>query len=476
VRDAGVRVFKAIPFAAPPVGALRWRPPQPVSGWTGVRNAKQFAPVCQQPARTGFAAAVGSGVRLGPSSEDCLYLNVWTAATSSGALLPVMVWFPGGGFATGGGSGLVFDGEALARKSIVVVTANYRLGVLGFFAHPELTNESERHVSGDYGLLDQVEVLQWVKRNITAFGGNPGNVTIFGQSAGATSVSYLMASPLAKGLFHRVIGESGGGTGGTFSLDATVKLKEAEQAGLRSAESLGAKSISELRSWRADDLVQRVEGTGPIVDGWFMPADVSAIYRSGKQNDVPLLVGSNADDSDGARAISSDEYIVRSRARYGALFDSYIRFYPGSTQEDIRFLNGDTQAWRVLTWARQHAKTGRFNAYLYYFARRAPPNSPGGNRAYHGAELYYVFSNLHLFNQDWSEWDWTLENIISSYWVNFAFSGDPNGGMLPHWSPYMATESDRVMTLGDKVEMGRSRLDQAKINLFDAYYDQMLSH
>ena len=481
---SGVRIFKGIPFAAKPVGALRWRPPQAPPRWTGLRKADQFAPSCPQPARTGGAALVGTGRRLGPTNEDCLYLNVWTAAQNPSARLPVMVWFPGGGFTTGGGSALVFDGEQLATKGVIVVTTNYRLGVLGFFAYAELTAESDHHFSGNYGLLDQIAVLQWVRKNISAFGGDPDQVTIFGQSAGATSVSYLMASPLAKGLFQRAIGESGGGTGGISAFDPTLKLHEAEMIGAEMAQSLGARSLAQLRAIPADELILKVEGsgndggsvgTGPIVDGWVIPEDVGVIFRRGNQSGVPLLVGSAADDGNRARAMPADKYIDESRTVFGSVFDSYIKLYPTGDQDTMRRLSSDTMAWRVWTWAKTQVQAGISDVYLYYFTRGAPPDSPAPGRAYHGAELYYVFRNLNLFDWQWEGRDRDLENIISSYWINFAIHGNPNGQNLPEWARYTAAQSDRVMMLGDKLEMGPTRLDKAKIALFDAYYAALLS-
>jgi para-nitrobenzyl esterase len=483
--DAGVRVFKGVPFAAPPVGPLRWRPPAPVPHWDTVRSADRFSAVCPQPPRTGNAALAGTSQRLGAAAEDCLYLNIWTAAKSSGEKRPVMVWFPGGGFTTGGGSALVFDGEALARKGVVVVTTNYRLGILGFLAHRDLTAESDHHSSGNYGLLDQVAALRWVQRNIQAFGGDPNNVTIFGQSAGATSVSYLMASPLGKGLFSRAIGESGGGTGGVFALWKVLKLTEAEDVGAELMKSLRARSLSDLRSIPADELVratagtgtnERVVGTGPIIDGWIVPQDISTVFQKRVEGRVPLLVGSTADDGGDARALPLDKYLEDSKKQYGGLFDTYIKLYPDGSDETIRRLNADTQAWRVWNWARMQSLSGERNVYLFSFSRPAPEGSPAPNRAYHGAEAFFVFHNLHLFMWSWKDLDRQLEEVISSYWVNFAKSGDPNGTNLPKWKAYTAAQQDRLMVLGDKVEVGPSRLNTEKIALFDAYYKQLLSN
>jgi para-nitrobenzyl esterase len=482
--ESTVRIFKGVPFAAPPVGALRWRPPQPVRSWDGVRKADQFAPSCSQPPRVGNAARSGTSQRLGDTNEDCLYVNVWTAAASSRERRPVMVWFPGGGFTTGGGSALVFDGEALAKRGVVVVTTNYRLNVLGFLAHPELTAESEHGSSGNYGLLDQISALRWVQKNIAAFGGNPEQVTIFGQSAGATSVSYLLASPLARGLFHRAIGQSGGGTGGIFALNETLSRSRAEQSGLRLTESLGVKSLSELRTIAADDLMRRaggtgntgtVIGTGPIVDGWVVPKDVSALFRERSQSGVPLLVGSTSEDGGEARATAPDLYIENVRKQFGPLAASFLALYPDGSDETTARLNADTQAWRVWRWARLQAMAGQPHVFLYAFSRRAPEDAVAPNRAYHGAEIFYVFHNLDLFKQHWTYLDRRLEEIVSAYWVNFAIRGDPNGAGLPEWRSYSANRSDRVMTLGDTVEETTSALSRVKRELFEAQYARVLS-
>lgn len=403
--DLSVRVFKGVPFAAPPVGPLRWRPPAPVARWVGVRRADEFPPVCPQPARTGVLAQVATSYRLGPSSEDCLYLNVWTAASSATARLPVMVWLPGGAFTTGGSSGLVFDGESLAKRGVVVVTVNYRVGVMGFLAHPELTSESARRASGNYGLMDQIAALQWIQRNIAAFGGDPTRVTLFGQSAGASSVWYLMASPLAKGLFHRAIGQSAGGTGGLLALDAPLTRASAEASGLRFMTSLSARSVAELRARPFEELVQKagVASMAPIIDGWLLPEDPRGVFRAGRQNRVPLLVGSNADDGR-QRPLTADAYVADSKQRYGALFDAYMRLYPGATTAEANASQDayppDARAWRVWSWADLHARSGA-STFLYYFTRQAPAGAPNQG-AYHGAELYYVFHNLHLYRQEWN--------------------------------------------------------------------------
>ena len=291
--------FKGIPFAAPPIAELRWRPPQPVDPWQGERSADQFGPKCMQ---TGPLNEIDPHNPL--MSEDCLYLNIWTPAKSRDDRLPVMVWIYGGGFSIGSGSEPWYNGANLARKGVIVVTVNYRLDVFGFLAHPELTAESEHHTSGNYGLLDQVAALGWIQRNIAAFGGDPGQVTIFGESAGSLSVSALMASPLARGLFQRVIGESGAMLSPDRSPFALSPLAKAEQAGVKFADMLSAHSIAELREKPADALLEAVAKTpdlprmskGPIIDGRMLPVNPAEIFAKGQQTDVPLLAGSNSDE------------------------------------------------------------------------------------------------------------------------------------------------------------------------------------
>ena len=272
-----VRVYQGIPFAAPPVGELRWRAPQPAPHWDGVLQADHFGPMCMQSRMPGPSGAQS------PMSEDCLYLNLWTAAKSPDEKRPVMVWSHGGGYAMGSGDSPQFDGEALAKKGVVLVTYNCRLGVFGFFAHPELTKESGKSASGNYGLIDLAAVLRWVQKNISKFGGDPNRVTIFGVSAGAGLVANLVGSPEARGLFQRGIAQSGAWMG--IRIGTPMTLPQAEAAGVKTAEALGAKSLSELRAKPAEELLKNGRGTGPIVDGWFIPADLSAIYAQGKQND-----------------------------------------------------------------------------------------------------------------------------------------------------------------------------------------------
>lgn len=470
-RDSAVRVYRGIPYAAPPVDTLRWRAPQPAVPWQGVRMAGQFGPICMQSrsGRGGAAAPV-------PMSEDCLYLNVWTAAPAPGARRPVMLWLHPGGFTGGSGSSPATDGESLAKKGVVVVTINYRLGIFGFFSHPELTSESDRRASGNQGLQDQVAALEWVRRNIAAFGGDPKRVTIFGDSAGAMSVGDLMASPQARGLFEHAIAESGSYIG--LSVNPMKTLADAEQDGLQTAEKLGARSLAELRAKPAEELLRAARGGFPIVDGWFLPDDPAAIFAQGRQNDVPLLVGSNKDEGtfflQPTTAAASLERVHR---RFGDLADTFLKLYPAGS--DAEATNSqlaafrDELGWVMRKWAELQTATGKSKAFLYYFTHEPPSGavSPRGGRASgatHGAEAQYVFENL-LGNRPWTELDRRLADTISSYWVNFASHGNPNGKGLPRWPAFDVRGSDRPMVLGDTVEVGPAP-NGSQLAFYEAWY------
>src|SRR5579884_480710 len=464
----GIRVFKGIPYARPPVGDLRWRAPQPPAPWDGVRAADKFGAACMQ---TPYPEGSPYRSAAEPVSEDCLYLNVWTPAKSNRERHPVMVWIHGGAFTRGSGSTPAYDGEELAKKGVIVVTINYRLGIFGFFAHPELTKESDRNASGNYALLDQIAALEWVQRNIAAFGGDPKRVTIFGESAGSWSVNYLVASPLAKGLFQRAIGESGG----AFAPMKT--LAEVEKTGVEYARSLHAETLADLRAIPAEKLLNTPGSFPPNVDGWLLPHDVYTIFATGKQNDVPTIVGSNADEgkslfpppSGGREAL---ERLVK--ARFGATADKVLAAYPAATDEEARAAYYDamrdvTFGWQMRTWARLQTKTGKSRAYLYYFSR-VPPG-PGAERygAYHAAEIAYVFDNLaELPRHAFTDVDRKLADEISSYWVNFARTGNPNGANLPKWPAY-SESTDLALELGDKVAPV-ANLHRAALDALDDYF------
>jgi para-nitrobenzyl esterase len=471
---AAVRVFRGIPYAAPPVGKLRWREPQPVAHWDGVRRADQFGAMCMQPASRGASPAAAQP----KMSEDCLFLNVWTAAASDIERRPVMVWIHPGGYQTGSGSAPGYDGEALAEKGVVVVTINYRLGLFGFFSHPELTKESEHHASGNYGLLDQLAALEWVQKNIAGFGGDPQRVTVFGDSAGSSSISNLMGSPRAKGLFQRALGESGAWMG--ISLAPTRTLADAEQAGVKMAEELGAQSLQDLRAKPAEDLLKGGRGGGPVIDGWVLPEDAGTIFAEGKQNDVPLLAGSNKDEGTFfLQPTRAETFIERSRARFADQADTFLKLYPAGSDEEANTSQlaafRDELAFVMRIWARAQTQTGHSKAFLYYFTHEPPPpvgsTSRGGlgSGATHGAEAPYVFENL-LAPRAWTELDHQVSGVLSSYWVNFATKGDPNGAGLAGWPAFDDQKSNRPMVLGDRAEIGPAP-SPAQLAFFETFYE-----
>jgi para-nitrobenzyl esterase len=451
-----VRVFKAIPFAAPPVGDLRWRPPQPAKNWDGVRAGDRFSANCMQRQAGGGAFPPYGGDRSASDmSEDCLYLNVYTTAASAGDKRPVMVWIHGGAFTSGAGA--IYQGEDLARKGVVVVTVNYRLGVFGFFAHPELTKESPNHSSGDYAVLDQIAALKWVQKNIAAFGGDASRVTIFGESAGSWSVNNLVATPLAKGLFQRAIGESGG----QFAITRT--LAEAEQAGARFAESAGASSLGALRALPAAALNQ-TNGfqTSATVDGWVFPQDVMTIFKSGKQNDVPVIIGSNANEGSifTPESVTAASFREQAGRQYGPDADALLKLYPFATDQEARAaqaasMRDRTFGWEMRTWARLQTETGKSKVYMYYLSHVPPLANAAWLGAQHGAEIPYAFNwpnGRHSTQISWTDGDRKLADEVSSYWVNFATTGDPNGKGLPKWTPYSAKD-DQLMGFADAPAM-----------------------
>ena len=466
--NPGVRVFKGIPYAAPPVGDLRWKAPQPAPSWDGVRDATKFSPICfQEP------YPEGSIYRKPPQpmSEDCLYLNVWTASQPSNERRPVMFWIHGGALTRGFGSAASYDGESLVKKGVVVVTINYRLGVFGFLAHPELTRESGHHSSGNYGLLDQIAALEWVRKNIAAFGGDPRRVTIFGESAGSWSVNYLMATPLARGLFQRAIGESAGAFG------VMAKLEQVERTGSKFAASVQA-----LRAQPAAEVLKAASGKAfpRSVDGWLFPEDVFTIFATGRQNDVPLLAGSNADEGTALSPWPANgtaaSFKEQSRRIFGDQLAQFLKFYPAGSDAEARVSHYASYrdyafGWQMRTWVRMASKTGQSNAYLYYFTRVTPGPASASLGAYHASEIPYVFHNLHLVSRPYADADRKLSDIMSAYWVNFATTGDPNGEGLPSW-PVYREKSDLALELGNEIRV-RPELHKAELDFLDSHFQSL---
>ena len=439
-----VSVFKGIPFAAPPIGEQRWQPPGNPPSWEGELLADSFAPNCMQQAYPEDSFYYRPARRV---SEDCLYLNVWTNAEADEGL-PVMVWIHGGALTRGSGATKTYDGTNLAQKNVVLVTINYRLGVFGYFAHPELTQESANNAAGNYGVLDQIKALEWVQDNIASFGGDPSNVTIFGESAGSWSVNLLTASPLAEGLFHKAIGESGA------RLDQRLNLTQANDAGLALASSANASSLAELRSISALELQTAAAEarfrTDGIVDGWVIPDQPFNLFSDGKQNKVPVLIGYNAEEGTtlgvlGRIPENDDVYISRARAVYGDLANEVLSVYPAGDlrQSTLDSYRDSSFGWNMITWARLTATVDE-DVYLYYFSHRPPGPRKNELGAYHAGEIAYAFNNPDTLKTAPTAEDRQMADIMSDYWVNFARSGNPNGQGLPTWQKYTKSSPDYV--------------------------------
>jgi para-nitrobenzyl esterase len=413
------------------------------------------------------------------SSEDCLYLNVWTSATNTGGRQPVMVWIHGGAFILGAGSLPEYDGEALAKKGVVVVTVNYRLGPFGWLAHPDLTRESGKNASGNYGLMDVIAALQWVQANILGFGGDPRRVTLAGESAGAAMVSALAGSQSAKGLFQRVVAESGAWMG--VSMSAMTPLARAEEVGTRWAASVGAASAAVLRTKPADELM-KAAGTPPdawqmIIDGQYIPEDLSTTYAQGKQLDVDVLVGSNKDEGTfpffGLPSGNAQQFVDNSKKRFGDLADAFLARYPAGSDAAARNSQlaafRDELSWHMRTWAELQAKLGKPKAYVYYFAHE-PPAGPGPAAlgATHTAEIPYVFNNLPP-GRAWTVADRKLADLFSSYLVNFLVSADPNGTGLPAWPAFRDKATSAAMVLAETAAP-EAMPDTAMLAIYDALW------
>ncbi len=434
-----IQAYKGIPYAVPPVGERRWQPAEPAPAWKGVRDGSSYSPVCHQ------LPYPEVSIFFNPApvaSEDCLYLNVWTGA-QAGDNAPVMVWIHGGGLTRGSGSNPAYDGAALAEKGVVVVTLNYRLDIFGHFAHPELSAESPHGVSGNQSITDQIQALKWVQENIRAYGGDPNQVTIFGESAGSWSVNHLVASPLAKDLFHRAIGQSGA------VLDVMPHLKRpsgqrpaAEKVGENIASAAKVKTIAELRKLTADEILSlsergRFQSRG-IVDGHVIPAQIYDMFAQGRQNAVPVMVGYNADEGTVLGAYSlvpktEAAYNIQLKMLYGDLAEQYAALYPPTdlTRQTLAIFRDSFATWPMQTWAMMMANVKQ-DAYLYYFSHRPPGPDQELLGAFHAAEILYVFDNVPASEEN----DAQLAEEMSNYWVNFAKTGNPNGDGLPTWNPY----------------------------------------
>ena len=449
-RNPAISVFKGIPFAAPPVGPLRWQAPMPAARWSGVRKSDAFSPSCIQTIVTEKKPWTYEFMAHGEVSEDCLYLNIWTPAPSASARRPVFVYIYGGGNVEGSGSVPAYDGEGLASKGLVVVTFNYRVGVLGFLAHPDLNKEASYHASGNYGLLDQIAAVRWVHDNIAAFGGDPSRITIAGQSAGASGVHSLTASPLAKGLFHRAIADSGSGVGGART------LADLEADGVRFATAKKAGGIAELRAMPWQDVVVAVPGVrfAPVPDGYALPAAVREVFAAGKQNDVPTLTGINADEGGAVPhpTATVESFQRDARQRYGANADEFLKLYPAATDEDAKRAQNDSARDRaratLYRWALDRAQTARTAAFTYFWTHTLPGPDADQYGAFHTSEVPYVLNTLSMSSRPFTPKDHQIAGTLSSYWANFAATGNPNGKGLPPW-PAVSKDAPQTMEVGD---------------------------
>jgi para-nitrobenzyl esterase len=463
-KQAGpVRAFLGIPFAAPPVGDLRWKPPMPAATWKGVRKATEFGSRCLQ--NNVFGDMV---FRDAAASEDCLTLNVWTPTRDAKEKLPVMVWIYGGGFAAGGSSEARQDGTVLAQQNVVVVSMNYRLGIFGFFVHPELAKESPHGAAGNYGLMDQRAALQWVQENIGAFGGDAGNVTIFGESAGSFSVSAQMASPISKGLFQKAIGESGSAFPGS-ALKFGAMSERAEKDSKLASSVLGVSTLAELRAVNADKLLTSFFKPGggfdfpPDIDGYFLPQSLKDIFAAGKQNDVPMIAGWNHDEGSfemGRQKPTLVSLQETATKDFGDKSEDFLKVYSAADDSQAARVNEDYAgdkfiAFSTWRWLDAQLQTGSKPVYRYRFDAAPPPIGPNAPDmgAYHSAEIEYVFSALDSKEKvPWRPSDRKLSEQMQKYWSNFAKTGDPNGAGLPEWPKYSAQTGYQFLVLDDKPE------------------------
>jgi para-nitrobenzyl esterase len=505
VEASGIRAFKGIPFAAPPVGDLRWKDPQPVKNWTGVRKTDHFGPRAMQRAVFG-----DMGFRSDGMSEDCLYLNVWTPAKSANEKLPVLVYYYGGGFIAGDGSEARYDGESMAQKGIVAITVNYRLGVFGFMAHPELTKESPHHSSGNYALLDQNEALKWVQQNIAAFGGDPKRVTIAGESAGSIAVSAQMVSPLSKNLINGAIGESGSLLGGL----PPGPLADAEQSGVKFAQQVGANSLAELRAMPAEKLLEATASPATprfssTLDGYFFPKAPLAIFTAGEQAHVPLLVGWNSQEMGhfgvlGREQPTVENYTAAVKKLYGDKAEEVLKLYPATTEAEVLKSATDLASDRFLAystwkWADMQGKTGGKPVYRYYYSRPRPamraemgnataglaggvvkstdnsaPKAPAppATGAVHSAEIEYAMGNLATNKvYDWTPDDYKVSKVMQEYFANFVKTGNPNGSGLPNWPAANSGNSVQYMQIDVNTRLETEKTRDRYLFL-DPYYSK----
>ncbi|WP_026969274.1 carboxylesterase/lipase family protein [Algoriphagus terrigena] len=495
----GISTYFGVPFAKPPVAELRWKAPVPAASWTGVKETKEFGPRPVQGLVFGDMNSWSDGV-----SEDCLTLNVWTPAKRNSKNLPVLVYFYGGGFVAGDASEPRYNGESMAKKGVVVVTVNYRLGIFGFLAHSELSAESSYKGSGNYGLLDQALALQWVKDNISAFGGNPNQVTIAGESAGSISVSYQMASPLSKNLIHGAIGESGAGINPTL---APVSLAEAEKAGSDFLTKAGVKSIADARKMSAKDLLEMYQEDGRfgfpvVIDQYFLTKALPETFRAGEQAQVPLLLGWNSAEIPGmafmqGQPYSQDAFIAKVKETYPEEWEEVLKLYPHESTEQVELSATELASDRFISystwkWFDLHRNHSQQPVYRYLFSKLSPPlvdknltaglaggtvrsenpaPAPKQIGARHAAEIEYAMGNLHLVK----EFAWTPEDLKASetmlnYFTNFVKTGDPNGAEAPAWTVAKSGDQAPPVMIIDTESKEIKAANDARYLFHDRYF------
>lgn len=459
VEENGIKIFKGIPYAAPPVGNLRWQPPAPVIEWEGVKDCSEFAASPMQVDPVPFYMwSEEFLIPTTPIDEDGLYLNIWTPSAKTSEQLPVVVWIHGGGFQSGSGSVPIYDGTTMAQKDLVYVSINYRLGVFGFLAHPELTALSDQGSSGNYGLMDQIAALQWVQNNIHQFGGDPNKVTIAGQSAGAASVAFLVASPLAKGLFSKAIAQSGAGILSRSPDNSGISLPTLAQAefnGIALMEKMGASSIADLRATPSRELLEKGNFRGqPIIDGWVLPKPIAEIYQTGQQNPVSLMTGWNREDGIMMGGFQSPE-VFRNQImdQWGdEKGNQLLSLYPSLDKAQSIAAQKDLQR-DIVFGAQNYALANMvsdqgLSVYVYRFERDLPDGDQPDYGAFHTGEVPYAYGNLNQVNRPFEEEDHQLAATMSTYWANFAKTGNPNGEGLPEWPKYLNL-SKEIMIFGD---------------------------
>jgi len=480
--ETGVYAYKGIPFAKAPVGDLRWKAPESTDEWEGAFDATEFGAICMQDEPVPFSMWTQEFIApAGNMSEDCLNLNIWTKEGSVNSDRPVIVFIHGGGFSSGSNSVPIYNGEKMAEKDVVFVTINYRVGIIGFLAHPELTEESPHDASGNYGLMDQIAALKWIQNNISNFGGDPDNVTIAGQSAGSFSVNYLVASPLASGLFHKAIAESGAAMLPAARLTTNNTLSSAEERGTEAASSHEVAGIAELRALSADSVlaVQGQFGT-PVIDGYVLPDQIIKLFEEGKYNDVPLLTGWNEDEGFSfGTPPTAESFRQNIQSQFGENSNEILELFSAETdveaqrsQKDLSMLTMfGLQNWK---WVQLQNQTGSSPVYLYHFTRDLPyTNEQQDFGAFHTGEVPYAYNTLHTSDRPWETIDRDLAETMSSYWVSFAEDGDPNSEGLPHW-PTAEPDEYQTIFFGDSVFVQGVPMKE-QLDLLDKIYSERMN-